>query len=142
MFFIIFIFLRKKKLICLRFSSFHGQHLVTAALATPSFFPPPYFTFDPLRGNSHFVIFIFVRKILQGLRVGQAAVTERWPEKVLKTLKISFFFRKKIKITTNTPGTARGPGGRDRTLAVKSRSRVKCPKLSKNDIKIHFCAQI
>ena len=30
-----------------------------------------------------------------------------------------------IILTTNTPGTAGGPGGRDRTLAVKSRKNVR-----------------
>ena len=38
-------------------------------------------------------------KILQGLRVAQAAVTERWPEKAEKTSEKSPFFLKKIKFT-------------------------------------------
>ena len=58
-----------------------------------------------------------------------------------KNARKSVFYRKKIKIAkkiilsisssyatilgeTNTPGTAGGPGGRDRTLAVKSRKIV------------------
>ena len=39
-----------------------------------------------------------VREILQGLRVAQAAVTERWPP-AEKTSEKSTFFLKKIKIT-------------------------------------------
>ena len=38
-------------------------------------------------------------RILQGLRVAQAAVTERWPKKVEKSLENKIFFVKKIKIT-------------------------------------------
>ena len=34
--------------------------------------------------------------ILQGLRVAQAAVTKRWPQKVEKSLENMIFFRKKI----------------------------------------------
>ena len=38
--------------------------------------------------------------ILQGLRVTQVAMTERWPQKVGKNVKkIGVFFRKKIIIT-------------------------------------------
>ena len=36
-------------------------------------------------------------QILQGLRVAQAAVTERWPQKAEKTSEKSPFFLKKIK---------------------------------------------
>ena len=39
------------------------------------------------------------KKILQGLRVAQAAVTERLAVKSKKSLKNPFFFFKKIKIT-------------------------------------------
>ena len=37
--------------------------------------------------------------ILQGLRVAQAAVTERWPLKAEKTAEKISFFRKEIKFT-------------------------------------------
>ena len=34
-------------------------------------------------------------------------------------------FQAELKTEENTPGTAGGPGGRDRTLAVKSRKNVR-----------------
>ena len=44
---------------------------------------------------------------------------------------------------SNTPGTAGGPGGRDRTLAVKSRKNVRKISFLRNKInlppKIFFC---
>ena len=45
------------------------------------------------------LLYCFNNIILQGLRVAQAAVSERWPQKVEKTAKKSVFFRKKINIT-------------------------------------------
>ena len=45
-------------------------------------------------------IYMMVRQILQGLRVAQAAVTERWPLKAEKRPKKTPFFLKKIKFTT------------------------------------------
>ena len=46
-----------------------------------------------MAANEQFVV------ILQGLRVAQAAVTERWPQKSEKNGQKSAFFHKKIKIT-------------------------------------------
>ena len=82
---------------------------------------------DPLIGNillKHpFSNQIFVVRILQGLGVDPGSATERWPYR--KNARKSAFFVKKIKLPKkyffNTPGTAGGPGGRDRTLAIKSK---------------------
>ena len=41
-----------------------------------------------------------------------------------------------VKIVTNTPGTAGGPGGRDRTLAVKSRKIARKLALEKKKKKL------
>ena len=69
-------------------------------------------------------------KILQGPWVAQAAVSERWPKKVEKSRKktLENYLKKvgqKQKNREKTPGTVGGPGGRDRTLAVKSRKNVR-----------------
>ena len=42
----------------------------------------------------------------------------------IKKRGFSIFFRSNLRYNINTPGTAGGPGGPDRTLAVKNRKNV------------------
>ena len=69
------LFFKEKKLIFRLFFCFLRPAFGHGRLGHPQSLFSPFFAFDPFRGISR----AFAFKILQGLRVAQAAVTERWP---------------------------------------------------------------